>query len=138
MGSRLLGRVLFILARREQAQRATELMEGALERHPERAELYPIAFGFYGHVMPNETRRRELIEAWIERLPGDPEPCATGSASRCRTAIQGSRLLMVAGLFYRPKGLLIAHPELERQDIIRHNTPAFGHDRQDAYTSNDC
>jgi hypothetical protein len=66
---RLLGRALQILSRREQAKRASELIEAALERHPEKSELYVAAINFYRDV--NETRRRELAQAWIERLPGD-------------------------------------------------------------------
>jgi TPR repeat protein/predicted Zn-dependent protease len=65
----LLGRALQILSRREQAKRGSELIEAALERHPERSELYGLAINFFGEV--NETRRRELTETWIERLPGD-------------------------------------------------------------------
>jgi hypothetical protein len=67
---RLLGRALQILSRREQAKRASELIEAALERHPERSELYGTAINFFREVN-NETRRHELAEAWIERLPGD-------------------------------------------------------------------
>jgi TPR repeat protein len=67
---RLLNRAIKILAQREQANRASELIEAALERHPERSELYATAVGFYRDVN-NEPRRHELAEAWIERLPGD-------------------------------------------------------------------
>ncbi|HEX3551657.1 MAG TPA: tetratricopeptide repeat protein, partial [Thermoanaerobaculia bacterium] len=67
---RLLSRALQILSQREQAKRASELIESALERHPERSELYGAAIRFYGDVN-DEARRRELATTWSERLPGD-------------------------------------------------------------------
>jgi TPR repeat protein/Tfp pilus assembly protein PilF len=71
--ARLLGRVLQILARREQAERASALIEAALERHPERSELYQTAIGFYAHMVRNETRARELATAWVEHQPGNAD-----------------------------------------------------------------
>jgi TPR repeat protein len=71
--ARLLGRVVQILARREQAERASALIEAALERHPERSELYQAAIGFYAHTVRNETRARELATAWVERQPGNAD-----------------------------------------------------------------
>ena len=72
---RLLGRALQILSRREQVKQASELIEAALERHPESSELYGIAVNFFNEA--NETRRHELIEAWIERQPGDANALRT-------------------------------------------------------------
>jgi TPR repeat protein/Flp pilus assembly protein TadD len=70
--ARLLGRVLYILTQREETERAAQLLETALEHHPERSDLYKTALAFYTNVN-NETRRRELAAAWIERRPDDPE-----------------------------------------------------------------
>src|SRR5436305_332214 len=67
---RLLGRATQILSRREQAKAATDLVEAALERHPERSELYGVAISLY-RTLDNEARQRELMLAWIDRLPGD-------------------------------------------------------------------
>ncbi|HEY0558174.1 MAG TPA: hypothetical protein VGG20_28240, partial [Thermoanaerobaculia bacterium] len=67
---RLLGRATQILSRREQAKAATDLVEAALERHPERSELYGVALSLY-RTLDNEARQRELMVAWIDRLPGD-------------------------------------------------------------------
>ncbi len=69
---RLLARAAQILARREQAQSAAELLDAALARHPERSELYGVTIGFY-RGLNNETRRREVAEAWIEHQPGNPD-----------------------------------------------------------------
>lgn len=72
---RLLGRAVQILSRREQAKQASELIEAALERHPESSDFYGIAVNFFNEV--NETRRHELVEAWIERRPGDANALRT-------------------------------------------------------------
>jgi hypothetical protein len=72
---RLLNRVTQILCRREQAKAATDLVEAALERHPDRAEFYGVALSLY-RTVDNDARRRELVAAWNERLPGDPNALA--------------------------------------------------------------
>src|SRR5262249_50280778 len=69
---RLLSRAAQILVGRDQAKSAEEMLNAALARHPERSELYGAAIGFY-RTLSNETRRREVVEAWIERQPGNPD-----------------------------------------------------------------
>ena len=69
---RLLGRALQILSGRQETERASALLEGALTRHPERSALYPLALGFYRQA-GDETRQRELVEGWIERQPGSAD-----------------------------------------------------------------
>jgi TPR repeat protein len=68
---RLLSRCVQILVQREQTKSAAELVEAALQRHPDRFEAYGLAIRFYGQL-ENESRQRELAEAWIDHLPGDP------------------------------------------------------------------
>lgn len=65
---KVLARSLQILARREQGQRAAELVEGALGRHPERAETWQLAVRFY-QDQHHAARLRDLANAWLERQP---------------------------------------------------------------------
>ncbi len=67
---RLLSQVVRILSGREQSARAGELVEAALARHGEVSELWNVALRFYAD-QNNESRQRELVNAWLERLPGD-------------------------------------------------------------------
>src|SRR5260370_941446 len=66
--AKVLARSLKILARREQGQRAAELVEGALGRHPERTEAWQRAVRFY-EEQRNAARLRALAGAWLDRQP---------------------------------------------------------------------
>ncbi|HXO26775.1 MAG TPA: hypothetical protein VOA80_05495, partial [Thermoanaerobaculia bacterium] len=65
---KVLARSLQILARREQTQRAAELVEGALGRHPERAETWQLAVRFY-QDQHHAARLHDLANAWLDRQP---------------------------------------------------------------------
>src|SRR5258708_635747 len=67
---KLLARVAQILNRREQSQRAAQLVDAALERHPERSEMWAVALRCYSDQR-NAARQSELSKAWIERMPTD-------------------------------------------------------------------
>jgi uncharacterized protein len=69
---KVLASSLQILARREQGQRAAELVEGALGRHPERAETWQLAVRF-NQDQHNAARLHDLANAWLERQPASAE-----------------------------------------------------------------